>query len=304
MLFENKSKQFVFCLKILLVLSIMTGLLIQFPVFQKTIIVSIDGVEQPFVLKGLYIDGLTDKLNQQYGIDNYRFNNIAEKGSLLADVDKLSISTKKIIKIKSTDEERTITTFATTMQQLIQEVNLVHTLLRPEFLETKIHSDLVLEEKVMEEAFEVEVIENPELDDGVENVLQEGVNARILELFSFVNAQSVKLASHVIEPGTKRIVERGTKHVSIAPSVPSDSTWDKLAFCESGGRWNLNTGNGYYGGIQFSAPTWRTASRAVGLDIPYASDATREEQIMAAEWLQKRSGWGQWPHCSQRLGLL
>jgi hypothetical protein len=78
-------------------------------------------------------------------------------------------------------------------------------------------------------------------------------------------------------------------------------TWDALARCESGGNWHINTGNGYYGGLQFSSGTWlaygggRYASRA---DL-----ATREEQIAIAEKVLKGSGWGAWPACSARLGL-
>ncbi len=78
-------------------------------------------------------------------------------------------------------------------------------------------------------------------------------------------------------------------------------TWDRLAQCESGGNWHINTGNGYYGGLQFGASTWtnygggRYASRA---DL-----ATREEQIAIAEKVLRGQGWGAWPACSQRLGL-
>jgi len=288
MVFKDKSKQLLFCLKLLIILSVMTGILIQFPVFQKTITVSIDGVEQEFKLKGLYISELTDALNQQYGVDNYRLNDGVKHSTLLADIQALSVSTKKIIKIKAKNEEREFLTFATTMQELIQEVNFAHVLVRPETFGDKVQANLVLEEKVVEENFDVEIIENPELDEGTEHVIQEGQKGVMLELLSIFNTKVTTLGTSVLQEKTKKIIEKGTKHVSAAPPVPSDSVWDKLAFCESGGRWNTNSGNGYYGGIQFSAPTWRTASRAVGLNIAYAHQATREEQIMAATWLQQR----------------
>jgi len=303
MLFKTKSKYGVFCLKLLLVLGVFAGFMIQFPLFAKTIIVSIDGVEREVVLKGLYVSDLTNALNQQYGIDNYTFHGGAGRSTLLADIDKLSISIKKTIKIKSQHGEREFTTFAATLEELIREVNFEHAALTPELLATTIQNNMTLEEKRIEQQFDIEVIENAELDEGIENVLQEGESGIVLELFSFFNDQMFKLGSNVIQTGTKRIIERGTKHVSIAPHVPLGSIWDSLAFCESRGRWDINTGNGYYGGVQFSAPTWRTASRAVGLNIPYAHLATRDEQIMAATWLQKRAGWGQWPHCARQLGL-
>ena len=76
------------------------------------------------------------------------------------------------------------------------------------------------------------------------------------------------------------------------------SVWDKLAACESGGNWAINTGNGYYGGLQFSLGTWKSVG---GSGLP--SQASREEQIMRGQMLQARSGWGQWPACTARLGL-
>lgn len=79
----------------------------------------------------------------------------------------------------------------------------------------------------------------------------------------------------------------------------SGSVWDRLALCESGGNWSINTGNGYYGGLQFSLSTWQ----AVG-GSGYPNQASREEQIARAEILLARSGWGAWPACAAKLGLL
>ncbi|GAA1171865.1 Resuscitation-promoting factor RpfA precursor [Corynebacterium glaucum] len=80
-----------------------------------------------------------------------------------------------------------------------------------------------------------------------------------------------------------------------------DSDWDRLAQCEAGGNWNINTGNGYYGGLQFSASTWRAYGG--GEFAPYAHQATREQQIIVAERTLAAQGWGAWPACSARLGL-
>jgi transglycosylase-like protein len=81
---------------------------------------------------------------------------------------------------------------------------------------------------------------------------------------------------------------------------PGDyATWDALANCESGGNWATNTGNGYYGGLQFSAGTWASVG---GTGLPHQH--SRETQIHFGQVLQARSGWGQWPHCAAQLGLL
>jgi resuscitation-promoting factor RpfA len=90
--------------------------------------------------------------------------------------------------------------------------------------------------------------------------------------------------------------------VSPAPAqAATGRTWDRLANCESGGRWHLNTGNGYYGGLQFSGPTWRAyGGRKFARN---AHRATRAEQIRVAERVRRNQGWGAWPACSSRLGL-
>lgn len=86
-----------------------------------------------------------------------------------------------------------------------------------------------------------------------------------------------------------------------APAVASTAgsgVWDQLAKCESGGNWAINTGNGYYGGLQFSLSSWK----AVG-GSGYPHQASRGEQIARAEMLKARQGWGAWPACTAKMGL-
>jgi hypothetical protein len=77
--------------------------------------------------------------------------------------------------------------------------------------------------------------------------------------------------------------------------------WKQLAECESGGDWHINTGNGYYGGVQFTIQTWlafgggKYASRA---DL-----ATPQQQVLVAIKTQASQGWGAWPACSRKVGL-
>lgn len=84
-----------------------------------------------------------------------------------------------------------------------------------------------------------------------------------------------------------------------APSSGGDSVWDALAQCESGGNWHINTGNGYYGGLQFSLSTWQSVG---GTGYPH--EHSRETQIEMGKRLQARAGWGQWPSCASKLGLI
>ncbi|KAB1977519.1 LysM peptidoglycan-binding domain-containing protein [Streptomyces triticiradicis] len=77
--------------------------------------------------------------------------------------------------------------------------------------------------------------------------------------------------------------------------------WACLAECESGGRWHANTGNGYYGGLQFLQSTW---VRFGGLAYASRADlATRAQQIKVAEKVLAAQGWGAWPACSRSYGL-
>jgi Transglycosylase-like domain len=77
--------------------------------------------------------------------------------------------------------------------------------------------------------------------------------------------------------------------------------WDLVAQCESGGNWNTNTGNGYYGGLQFSPETW--TSYGGGTYATTANRATRSQQIAIAEKVLRAQGWNAWPTCSKRVGV-
>lgn len=82
-------------------------------------------------------------------------------------------------------------------------------------------------------------------------------------------------------------------------NAATDGEWDKVARCESGGNWAINTGNGYQGGLQFSAGTW--SSHGGGEYAPSAHMATKEEQIAVAERVLATQGRGAWPVCGTGL---
>ncbi|MEX1164099.1 MAG: transglycosylase family protein [Nitriliruptor sp.] len=85
-----------------------------------------------------------------------------------------------------------------------------------------------------------------------------------------------------------------------APSSTSNAgVWDRLAQCESGGNWSINTGNGYYGGLQFALSSWE----AVG-GTGYPHEASKATQIEMGERLQRIQGWNAWPSCARQLGLI
>ena len=84
-------------------------------------------------------------------------------------------------------------------------------------------------------------------------------------------------------------------------SAASSSTWDRLAGCESGGNWSINTGNSFYGGLQFTLSTW--TGFGGGRYADRADHASRSQQIAVANKVLASQGWGAWPACSAKLGL-
>ncbi|PZE29693.1 transglycosylase family protein [Curtobacterium sp. MCLR17_055] len=94
------------------------------------------------------------------------------------------------------------------------------------------------------------------------------------------------------------IAATGVGLAAAPANAASGSTWDQLAQCESGGNWAINTGNGYYGGLQFNLGTWQANG---GAGNP--ASASREAQIAVAERVLASQGWGAWPACSAQLGL-
>lgn len=107
------------------------------------------------------------------------------------------------------------------------------------------------------------------------------------------------VARAVVTPARPQVQRVGAKPGTAVPPVRNDGTWDALARCESSGDWGINTGNGFYGGVQFTQSTWESFG---GLRYaPRADLATREEQIAIAEVTRARQGWGAWPVCSARV---
>jgi hypothetical protein len=108
--------------------------------------------------------------------------------------------------------------------------------------------------------------------------------------------------SALMEATIRRIATPRPAPAPGGDGVPVDgNVWDLLAQCESGGNWAINTGNGYYGGLQFSYSTW--LGNGGGQFAEYAHLATREQQIAIAENLHARRGFQPWPACRVKLGL-
>ncbi|WP_139359889.1 resuscitation-promoting factor [Mycobacterium sp. D16Q16] len=108
------------------------------------------------------------------------------------------------------------------------------------------------------------------------------------------------VSNNVLTPARNSVLRVGAKPGTEVPTVTRGSAWDALASCEAGGNWAINTGNGFYGGVQFDYGTWLAHGGAKY--APRADLATREEQIAIAEKTLAVQGWGAWPVCSARVG--
>ncbi|HET7069736.1 MAG TPA: resuscitation-promoting factor, partial [Nocardioides sp.] len=107
------------------------------------------------------------------------------------------------------------------------------------------------------------------------------------------------LSQHVLRDPVAQVERVGTKTVATTNFAGGNTVWDRLAQCEAGGNWATNTGNGYYGGLQFSLGTWQANG---GSGLP--SNASRLTQIAIATKIRNASGgYGAWPACAASLGL-
>jgi uncharacterized protein YabE (DUF348 family) len=154
--------------------------------------------------------------------------------------------------------------------------------------------------------------ESADLFKGEEKVTQEGVAGSLVKTFKLVlvdgrEASRTLVSSNVATPPVAEKISVGTKArpaatpaasaaaapVSSGPTgAPNEAMWDRIAQCESGGNWAINSGNGYYGGLQFSGPTW--LANGGGAYAPTANLASKAQQIEIANRLYAKNGLSDW----------
>jgi resuscitation-promoting factor RpfB len=162
-------------------------------------------------------------------------------------------------------------------------------------------------EKVTDESIDFETVERSDDDMTTEETetVQEGVPGTrdVVYRRTIRNGEVVEtevLRSKVTQEPVDEIVVTGTQEPAPEENFADGGTvWDALAQCESGGNWAINTGNGYYGGLQFNLGTWQAYG---GTGLP--SENSREAQIAVATRLRDATGgYGSWPGCASSLGL-
>ncbi|KAB1150466.1 LysM peptidoglycan-binding domain-containing protein [Streptomyces luteolifulvus] len=114
------------------------------------------------------------------------------------------------------------------------------------------------------------------------------------------NARKNQVRTTAVLAGAALLAPLGLLAATGNAAAADGGVWDRIAQCESGGNWHINTGNGYYGGLQFSAGTWRAYGGTAY--APTADRASKSQQIAVATKVQRAQGWGAWPTCSARAG--
>ncbi|PZS20381.1 MAG: resuscitation-promoting factor [Pseudonocardiales bacterium] len=161
--------------------------------------------------------------------------------------------------------------------------------------------------------YPVTQVKDPSTYEGTSTVVTHGVagavNLTYYEVFVDGKLSGRKLLSkHLVAQPKTQVVKVGTKARPVAPPAPPSPpptsgggglNWDAVAACESGGNWAINTGNGFYGGLQFDYGTW--LSNGGGAYAPRADLASREQQIAVATVLYNARGSSPWPVCGARL---
>ncbi|NBH03776.1 resuscitation-promoting factor [Amycolatopsis sp. SID8362] len=146
-------------------------------------------------------------------------------------------------------------------------------------------------------------VDDPNLDKGKTQVEDPGTPGEKMVTYKVTqkNGKEVSresISEQVITEAKPKIIHVGTKKAP-EPAIGDGSAWDRIAQCESGGNWAINTGNGYYGGLQFDKRTWDAYGGDAYANLP--SQASREQQIAIAEKVRDaRGGYSAWPVCGKK----
>jgi uncharacterized protein YabE (DUF348 family) len=225
------------------------------------------------------------------------------------DGNSVVVSNPKAVTLKVDGKKRTLTTAAPTVQSLLAQRGVkigrldeikpgLGAYLKPRQALRVVRIEKVTRTEKIPVDHTVTYTEDSSLFAGDTEVVKEGRDGLDRAKVELVLADGKVRERRVISrssvrPPITEVKKRGTKD----PDTVDGGVWDRIAKCESGGNWSINTGNGYYGGLQFSAATWRSVG---GPGLPHQQ--SKATQIKYAEILQARSGWGQWS-CAAKVGV-
>jgi uncharacterized protein YabE (DUF348 family) len=273
---------------------------------------TVDGVSREVYVTALSVDEALDQLG-------FRTDDLVLSASrserLPLNGMELTITTPKEIVLVSDGQQRVVTTTAATAGDLLAEQGI--TLSQTD--RTSLYAEQALLNRMRLQVFRVQVSEvqeasavphervetpDPNAFVGEETVTVPGVDGEQVATVRVTVVDGVPSSREVLGTAVTRApvaeqVSVGTKERPVAPPSTSGLNWDALAACEAGGNWSINTGNGYYGGLQYSASTWRAYGGTEFAALPH--QATREQQIAVGERTYADVGSSAWPHCGRQL---
>ncbi len=281
--------------------------------YAKPLTLEVDGEEQTHWVFATDIDSALAEIGQRFRDADL---SLSRGGELDRSGATLEVTTPKkltLVIAGAKAKKRTLT--AATVREALEEMGVTITKLDESNLrfdkrlrggERIVFTDVRVERRAVDGetiAFDTVEREDSSMPEGETEVVQEGrTGLRDVVYKVFIRNGEVAVRevvkAEVLRQPVDRVVRVGTQEA--APNFAGGSTvWDALAQCESGGNWAINTGNGYYGGLQFSLSTWRAYG---GPGYPHQQ--SRETQIAIATKLRDASGgYGAWPSCSAKLGL-
>jgi uncharacterized protein YabE (DUF348 family) len=288
--------------------------------YGRQVLVTVDGVEKEVWTTALSVDealGVLGLRDPATDVSVSRSLGIGRQGL------DFEIRTSKDITLVADGEERDVATTAVTVREALRDLDVTlgdRDLIEPG-PEERLEAGTVVtikrvtvEEKTVTLTVDYETTRKKddsmyEDQSKVEREGSEGELERVIEVMYIDGEESDErvLSEKVVVEAVDRVVLEGTKERPEDPP-PSDGgggggsdagVWDQLAQCESGGNWSINTGNGYYGGLQFSLGTWQAYGGS-----GYPHENSKAEQIRIATKVRDARGhYGDWPACASKLGL-
>ena len=292
----------------------------------KSVQVNIDGVDRVVHTTGLTVADVLAQLDvdAKSDIDQNASVELAALGT------SIDISTPKAVNIKVDGKTKKLETTAPTVSDVLieakiklgktDELNVKPATAITDGLDvkvTRIETKKVTEtEKI---SHQTKTVKDAKALEGTKKVTTKGIDGEQTLTYTVTlrdgkevakdlesKAVTTEAIAEEISVGTKakpKPAKTEAKSSNKTTKTPANvsGAWAALAKCESGGNWSINSGNGYYGGLQFSASSWRGAGGTKYAALPH--QATPAQQIATAENLRKNGGWGHWPACSRKLGL-
>nr|WP_033288357.1 resuscitation-promoting factor [Amycolatopsis jejuensis] len=275
----------------------------------------VDGVSRPSWVRATTLGEAMNQLGMGSVLSQGAWTSMPSSGDLPLEGSTVQVKTLKHITLfDGTNAPRQVTTNAVTTKDFVTDLKLnlgpddavdggldVSLKDGAEVHVSRMGVSMVNQEETIDP--EVQKVDDPTQLKGQTSVQDEGTAGKKLVTYKVTkkNGEEVgreQISEKILVQAKPKIIKVGTK-APPQPAIGDGSAWDRIAQCEAGGNWSINTGNGYYGGLQFNKSTWD----AYGGDqyAAYPHQASREQQIAVAEKVRDaRGGYGAWPVCGKK----